>query len=147
MLLFIHSGANILPWWETRENRDHRAGASLWVYMGKRNRNYAVWGIGGLPSIFIHYYYFYVKRNSLPGLAGLPRAGILARSSPNPCLSVCVCVCVQGASMRFRMCSFLSATAHIYLFHLLLSVQRAFYLVIWHSTSKLTSVFRREFIG
>lgn len=147
MLLFIHSGANILPWWETRENRDHRAGASLWVYMGKRNRNYAVWGTGGLPSIFIHYYYFYVKENSLPGLAGLPRAGILSSSSPNLCLSVWVCVCVQGACMRSRTCSFLSATAHVYLFHPLLSVQRAFYLVIWPSTSKLTSVFRREFIG
>lgn len=93
MLLLIHSGANILPWWETRENRDHRAGASLWAYGGKRNRNYAVWGVGELPSIFIHFYYFYVKGNSLPGLAGLLRTEILASCSPKACLYACTCVC------------------------------------------------------
>lgn len=60
---------------------------------------------------------FLCEKNSVPGLAGLPWAGILARSSPNPCLSVCVCIYVEGAYMRSRMCSFLSATAHIYLFH------------------------------
>lgn len=68
-----------------------------------------------------------MKGKNLPGLAGLPQAGILAISSPNPCLSVCMCA---GCLHKAQNVQLLSATAHICLFHPPWSVQQAFHLTV-----------------